>query len=137
MCTVRILVNDRTQVFVNGELPAKDDAACLLRLRRFRDAYALVVGSLDRTAGFTLFGRAFDRDKADIVIEVRPRRKREHFLQDSGEKLIGREACIAVERRDKGFLAELFPLGRVYLKDSVCEKDDAIAIVEGSARSRK
>jgi hypothetical protein len=39
-------------------------------------------------------------------------------------------------RRDKGFLAELFPLGRVYLKDSVCAKDDAIAIVEGSARSR-
>src|SRR5258707_15860845 len=97
----------------------------------------LVVGSLDGAAGFTLFGRAFDRDKADIVIEVRPRRKREHFLQDSGEKLIGREVCIAVERRDKGFLTELFPLGRVYLKDSVCEKDDAIAIVEGSARSRK
>ena len=56
--------------------------------------------------------RAFDCDKADIVVEVRPRGEREHFLQDRGEELIRRELCMALERGRKRLLAEFLSLGR-------------------------
>ena len=84
-----------------------------------------------------LLSCTLDGDKADIVIEVRPGRERKHLLQDGVEELIGRKGRVAMERGEKSFLAELLSFRIVHLKDSVCEKHDAIATFERSASGRK
>ena len=68
-----------------------------------------------------LFSRAFDRDEADIIIEVLTRGERQHVSQDGGKHLIGGKVGAAIEGRKEILLPEFLTPGRVDLEDSIGE----------------
>src|SRR5262249_20165911 len=80
--------------------------------------------------------REVDGDKTDISVEFRFLGERACVFKQCVEQFLSRKICMGMQALDYRVQPELFPGWRIYLVESVGEKQEAIIVFQRTTRSR-